>query len=326
MTSSFTDRGAALVGRAAGSIASMMGGSRLSILIFHRVLTEPDALFPGEIDARRFDRLMSLVAGSFCVLPLDRAIAQLSNGELPSRALSITFDDGYADNHDIALPILRRYGLSATFFLATGFLSGGRMWNDTVIECLRRTTSLKLDLRDFGLPEVAASSNGDRRAAIDILLPQIKYKTPSQREPLLRTLHRLCGEPQLPEKPMMDAEQVRALRRTGMVIGAHTVNHPILCSLTDLEAEREIADGRADLEAVLDEPVSLFAYPNGRLGPDYDERHAKMVERLGFSAAVSTEMGVSRVGDNTYQLRRFTPWDRAPWRWHARLLAHHVRG
>ncbi len=325
MTVSIVDVCAATAGRLACGLASVIGGPRLSILIFHRVLAQPDALFPKEGDAQRFDRLMALVARTFRVLPLELAAAQLARRELPARALAITFDDGYADNHDVALPILQRHGLTATFFVSTGFLDGGRMWNDTVIECLRRTTVTEVDLRDFGLPVLPLHTAAQRRAAIDQLLPMIKYKPPSEREPLLRRLHGLCGAPALPTDLMMRGDQVCALRGAGMGIGAHTVQHPILCSLPDDEAEREIAAGRAQLEALINAPVTTFAYPNGKPGRDYDERHALMVKRLGFAAAVSTETGVSRADDDLHQLKRYAPWDRTPLRWHSRLVMHHVR-
>jgi peptidoglycan/xylan/chitin deacetylase (PgdA/CDA1 family) len=311
---------------AAAALASLLRGPRLSILIFHRVLEQADPLFPGEMDARRFDRLMALVARTFHVLPLEQAAARLARRELPPRALAITFDDGYADNHDVALPILRRHGLTATFFVATGFLDGGRMWNDTVIECLRRSTVARVDLGDLGLPALSLGSASERRAAIDQLLPIVKYKSPAQREPLLKRLHEVCGAPVLPTDLMMRSEQVRALRVVGMGIGAHTVQHPILCSLPEDEAELEISAGRAQLEALIDAPVATFAYPNGKPGRDYDQRHARMVQRLGFAAAVSTEAGVSRTGDDLHQLKRFVPWDGSPLRWHARLVLHHIRG
>src|SRR5438067_10198380 len=104
---------------------------RLSILVFHRVLPQQDPLFPDEMDAQRFDKLLALLKSCFNVVSLRDGIDGLRRGKLPSRAVCITFDDGYADNAEIALPILQRHGMPATFFVATGFLDGGRMFNDT---------------------------------------------------------------------------------------------------------------------------------------------------------------------------------------------------
>lgn len=80
---------------------------------------------------------MRCVKSNSDVLARAEAVRALAEHRLPTRALAITFDDGYADNHDVALPILRRLALPATFFTATGFLDGGCMFNDIVIEAVR---------------------------------------------------------------------------------------------------------------------------------------------------------------------------------------------
>src|SRR5579872_3493180 len=98
---------------------------RLSVLIYHRVLAHGDPLRPTEPTAIEFEARMQWVKAHFNVLPLGAAVTGLKSGRLPDRPLSITFDDGYADNHDLAWPILRRLGLAATFFVATGYLDGG---------------------------------------------------------------------------------------------------------------------------------------------------------------------------------------------------------
>src|SRR5690349_2991525 len=124
--------------RAAGALLSPAGrAAPLTVLMYHRVLPAPDPLTES-VDARDFERQMRALREYFTVLPLAEAVAGLRAGKLPSRAVAITFDDGYADNAVIALPILESLGLHATFFIADGFLNGGRMFNDTVIEALRR--------------------------------------------------------------------------------------------------------------------------------------------------------------------------------------------
>src|SRR5205085_1443710 len=118
----------------------------------HRVLADPDPLFPEEVGAPDFDAQMSILKRWFNVLPLKEALARLREGRLPMRAACITFDDGYADNATVAAPILRRHGLPATFFIATDFIDGGEMWNDTVIDTVRRAPGDSLDARALGLP------------------------------------------------------------------------------------------------------------------------------------------------------------------------------
>jgi peptidoglycan/xylan/chitin deacetylase (PgdA/CDA1 family) len=306
--------------------ADRVAAPRLSILIFHRVLPAPDPMFPDLVDAARFDAMVGLLARSFNVLPLGDGAARLAAGTLPAGALAITFDDGYADNAEIALPILRRHGVQATFFVATGFLDGGRMFNDSVIECVRAARGDTVDLGELELGRRSLATPQARRQVVDELLPKVKYLGLEERERFIEKLARCLGTGRLPDDLMMRSAQVGELHRAGMEIGGHTVRHPILRVLPDDEAEREIAQGRRRLEEIVDAPVRVFAYPNGRPMQDYDARHVAIVRRLGFRAAVSTAAGTATSSSDPFQLPRFTPWDQGAWRWTARLLRMRIAG
>lgn len=301
-------------------LASPAGAkARLSILIFHRVLTEPDPLFPDEMHARRFDEVCGWLKSWFNILPLDAAVVALKAGALPARAACISFDDGYADNCQVALPILQRHGLTATFFIATGFLDGRRMWNDTVIESVRSSELPNLDLSMLGLGCHRLGSIDDRRAAISSLIGQIKYLPVNERINVTQQVARLARA-RLPNNLMMTSQEVKSMRNAGMQIGAHTVSHPILARLSRDEAHQEIQASKLFLEQLLGEPIGLFAYPNGKPGEDYLPDSVDVVRELGFDAAVSTKWGASCTGDDVFQIRRFTPWDRTKLRFGARLL------
>ncbi|USX18014.1 polysaccharide deacetylase family protein [Oxalobacteraceae bacterium OTU3REALA1] len=302
------------------------GGRRgLSIMIYHRVLAAPDPLFPGEIDRAAFAIQLGLLKSSFNVLALDEAVRLMRAGRLPPRAACITFDDGYADNAVEALPILQRYGLTATFFVATGFLDGGRMWNDTVIELVRKapaTPGARFDARTAGLGLLPLDGPGARRAAIGALIGHLKYLPMEER---LAMVERLAGEADyaLAQDLMMSSAQVRQLHAAGMGIGAHTVNHPILAAIPARQAGDEIAAGKQRLETLTGAQVPLFAYPNGKPNVDYRAEHVGIVRELGFEGAVSTAWG-GRIGD-LYQLPRFTPWDLGAPRFQLRLAMNLAR-
>ncbi|CAN5730412.1 polysaccharide deacetylase family protein [soil metagenome] len=294
---------------------------RLSVLVLHRVLPGPDPLYQEAIDADRFDHMCSWLRSMFNVLPLDAAARGLVAGTLPSRALAITFDDGYADNLTVALPILQRHGLTATFFITTGFVGGGRMWNDTVIEAVRRTPTPSLDLRDLLASERATYSlDGptQRRAAIESIIGMAKYLAPDERARVVAAIAERAGEP-LPTDLMMTADQVVQMRRAGMQVGAHTVTHPILAKLDDRAAWREMDDSKRYLETLLGERVGLFAYPNGKPGEDYTAHSVAIARDVGFDSAVSTAWGAAHRGTSPYEIPRFTPWDRTRLRFGARM-------
>lgn len=289
--------------------------ARLSVLIFHRVLPRPDQLCQGEVDACRFDAICQWIKAWSNVLPLDEAIMRLKTDNLPARAVAITFDDGYADNYTEALPILQRHGLTATFFIATRFLDGGRMWNDSVIEAVRgcQAPLLNLDLsanlRVLDLGRLPVSTTEEKLATIDMIINKIKYLYPVEREISAMQLANLI-EVNLPDDLMMTSMQVKELRRMGMQIGAHTHSHPILSRLDRNAAVEEIAGSKAFLESLLGERIGIFAYPNGKPGKDYSLESISIVRELGFDAAVSTAWGAANSQSDRFQIPRFTPWNK----------------
>jgi peptidoglycan/xylan/chitin deacetylase (PgdA/CDA1 family) len=291
----------------------------LSILIYHRIVAEPDSLVPDEVSAKEFDWHMKVLARWFNVLPLCEGAARLREGSLPARAACVTFDDGYADNVTVALPILRSRGVPATFFLATGFIDGGRMWNDTVIETVRAAPGNALDARPLGLDTLDIGTLDMRRKAVPKLLEALKYLPLEERQQRVDELSSAVST-LLPSGLMMTSDAVRSLHASGMGIGAHTVNHPILANVAPERARKEILDSKIFLESLTGSSVSLFAYPNGKPGLDYRSEHVQLVKDLGFDAAVSTAHGVAGAASDLFQLPRFTPWDRTPGRFLLRLV------
>ena len=306
-----------LVRGVAGALCSALG-PRLSVLVFHRVLPAKDPLFPEILCAAEFDQLLGFLSQSWTVMGLDEAVQQIKRKGLPARALAITFDDGYADNAEVAVPILVRHGLRATFFIATDFLDGGRMWNDTVIEAVRAARGAEIDLSALGFGVLPIASNAQRRETIDTMLPRIKYLDFEKRAQIVEAVGTRIGMP-LPSHLMMRGEQVKAIRAQGMEIGAHTVRHPILKGLSPERAREEIVGSKQALEELLGETIGLFAYPNGKAGVDYEQIHADLAKEAGFVAAASTRAGVLTPEGDLFHIQRFTPWDRGNLRFGLRL-------
>jgi peptidoglycan/xylan/chitin deacetylase (PgdA/CDA1 family) len=300
-------------------LSSGSQGGRLSILIFHRVLPHRDPVMRWDPDAAEFDQMISWLKRWFNVLPLDQAISRLTEHSLPPRAAAITFDDGYADNYAVAMPILQRHGLTATFFVATGYLDGGRMWNDTLIGAVRHCSKERLDLSEKGLGVHGLSSADAVRQAILSILKEVKYRDPEERRKTVDYVAMVSGAT-LPPDLMMTSQQVQIMRRAGMSIGAHTVTHPILSRLAPEEVRSEVAESKWFLESLLQERIGLFAYPNGQPDVDYRASDAEIVRSLGFDAAVTTAIGVADGRSDLMQLPRFTPWDRTRFRFGARLV------
>jgi peptidoglycan/xylan/chitin deacetylase (PgdA/CDA1 family) len=289
------------------------------VLIFHRVLPEPDPLLPSEPDAAQFATLLALLRSGFNVLPLREAVERLRAGTLPARGICITFDDGYANNCEVAMPLLVQNGLPATVFVAPGFLGGGRMFNDSVVEAIRHAPP-DLDLRELDLGILRLDSTAARVAAIDSILRALKYLEPSDRLRRAELVAAHAGAA-LPTDLMMTPSQVRRLHDSGIEIGAHTVDHPILARVDNEIARHQIVESKRLLEQMVGAPVSSFAYPNGRPQQDYQAQHVAMARDAGFTMAVSTAWGAATAATDPFQVPRVSPWGTSAIRYGGRLLA-----
>lgn len=300
----------------------VFGKGKLSILVYHQVLAEADPMRPDLPTATTFERQMAILGRYFEPLSLDQAVVALKRNNLPSNAVCVTFDDGYLNNLTIAAPILNKYQIPATVYVATAFSNGVNMWNDRVIHLFsnpeRRALSLngkKVILTDFA----------QRRNLAEEWLKKLKYLQVEER---LSVINDLYLENSVSEQSplMMSPEQIRRLSDKGINIGAHTINHPILKILTPEEQFQEIAGSKSQLQNWIGKPVKHFAYPNGMLGTDLDENTVELVRQAGFESAVITNWGTSNHLTSPWLLKRFTPWDRKPSRFMARLVFNQIRG
>jgi len=290
--------------------AMAMRAPRHHTLIFHRVLKAPDPMLPTEPLADWFDTLIEQLSRHYDFIPLGEAARRAADGELSGRTLSITFDDGYADNFEVALPILERHGVPGTFFVASGFLDGGMMWNDQIIEAVRRLDEGPLPVTVDGDQSDPQLGDADsRRNVAEQIIVAWKHLPHDERQQRVDEL--VSAGPQLPGNLMMTSDQVRAMSASGCAeIGGHTRNHPILTSLSSEQALEEIVSGKRDLEQIVGHPLRWFAYPNGKPGRDYAPEHVDLVRQAGFDGAVSTNWGTLDAKSDTFQVPRFTPWSR----------------
>lgn len=294
----------------------LTGRGKLSILIYHQVLSEPDPMRPTEPTAQMFDWQMRLLQQYFTPLSLDQALQHLKHNTLPPNAVCVTFDDGYLNNLTVAQPILAKYGIPATVYIATAFSTGSNMWNDRLIHLFATQSRQQLQLDD---ERVHLGDWQDRRHKVQQWLKKLKYLPLVQR---LEKIDQFYRQNSAEEQAalMMSPAQIKQLADCGVTIGAHTVNHPILKVMPPQQQRQEISDSRQQLESWLGSPVQHFAYPNGTKNTDFDDITVKLVEDAGFASAVTTDWGISNADTSRYQLKRFTPWDKTASHFHLRLI------
>lgn len=315
-----TSLAAPLIRMLGDAVAARADERRLCIVNYHRILTAPDPLLESEPTAQTFRWQMELLANCFNVIPLLEAVDRLAEGRLPPRAVCITFDDGYRSVHDLALPILREHRLPATVFVTSGHMADdSSMWNDIILEAVRQLPGSTIDLNEIGLGAYPTQTAEERKSTATLLTERCKYLPPAARRTMLNHLRELART-DLHQHLMLTPAMLGELLEHQIDIGGHTVTHPILASLDDDSAYREIVDNKRDLERVIGRPIRLFAYPNGKHNADFDQRHVNMVRAAGYHAAFTTAMGAASRHHHAFELPRSRPWDTSPLMFAARLL------
>lgn len=270
-------------------------GRPLGILMYHSVAEVPPSLPDWcVLPAERFQAQMRWLSRQpVDVLPLDDAVAALRAGRLRQPTIAITFDDGYRNNVEVALPILKRYGFPATVFLTTGFIGRDRtLWYARVVialACTKKTEiawrGLRLPLRDEGEKKAASAQ---LQAAVKVTAGAAPWDAAAEIETLLGT----PIDPPVPEDSpfaILDGSGARAAEASGLIrFGAHTVRHPILSRLDDAALAAEIDESVAAVAELTGAPCTSFAYPNGGAG-DFDERAVARLRAIGVGVAVTTQ-------------------------------------
>jgi peptidoglycan/xylan/chitin deacetylase (PgdA/CDA1 family) len=269
-----------------------------------------DHFFPG-IPTALFKCEMEYLATNCKVLPLDEAVRGLKSGDVPERAVVVTFDDGYKDNFDNAFPILKDLCLPASIFLATDVVGSERvLWHDRIFSAFRETKVAWL------------RSIVDRRRKLS--LRSIDEKVAAQRE-VTKVLFTLDNEERLfwvdrlvrelevedlkiGRKLMLNWDEIRTMQRYNISFGSHTVTHPILSRLSLERSRIEIECSRETIEKHLNTPVTTFAYPVGRR-EDFNEDVKRLLRESGYGCALTTMPGTNDSGVDPYELRRATPWE-----------------
>lgn len=278
---------------------------RLLIFAYHGVFQQADPLFPDEPDARTFALEMDIVSRYCQVMALPDAVRRLRDGTLPARAACITFDDGYENNLSVAMPILEARDMTATVFVTGDAVDRGIMWNDILIETMRKA-GIDAGYAEFDVPP-DADPNLPAPERLMRVVRHIRYQPLETRFDRAQTFYqRAVGG--RPPRLMLTREQVRHIADRGHDVGAHTLHHPILAGLPMPRAKEEIAGSYAWVREVTGRAPQSFAYPNGVPGRDYTDEHAAAVGDAGFGLAVSMRHGAAGRISDPFQLPRYLPW------------------
>jgi peptidoglycan/xylan/chitin deacetylase (PgdA/CDA1 family) len=270
------------------------------VLVYHRILpsAENQACYvqPGMfVTPETFEQQVAYVRNHFNVVFLNDLVEKAQKGEPIGRHCALTFDDGWRDNYTDAFPVLEKYRVPATIFLATGFVGTTKtFWPEELCFYLEQ-----IDLGTFAGINAPPSWGrftsmidrfqcSGRERFLDRSIETMKALTISDREEILNYLRKMLEAQAIPRQ-MMNWDEVRTMGLSGLVrFGAHTVNHEILDQVPLRRAQVEITDSRDEIELQLKNKITTFAYPNG----NYTAGVRNLLVENGFDVAVTTRKGL----------------------------------
>ena len=310
-------------------------GGRAVILLYHRIIPHKwkirvSSVPEIKVDEESFESQLRFLSKSYHVISFDELTQILKKGaHFQPKTVVITFDDGWEDNHEFAWPLLKKYNLPAIIFLTTGYIGSHKIfWQERLLSLLDRLSHA---------PEIVRQRFQTRDA--EDLLPLLdsyitKKNIEQARINLLNTLKTRGGEfietligrmaDELNRHPLpgkfnrrrsdasknskifgtdntfLNWEQVKEMHGPLMSYGSHGVNHILLDQAKDMMVIDELRESKKQMEIKLAHPTLFFAYPNG----NYNSRTVQLLKDTGYEAAVTTEEGIVRPGDDPFLLKR----------------------
>lgn len=286
------------------------------VLLYHRVCnyeTDPQLLC---VSPENFDAQIKYLVENFNVLTVEQFSRYYDNSEkIPINSILLTFDDGYADNFEVALPILEKYSVQALFYICTGNINSDRefWWDEIERHILLNDKFPKyFELKVNGKIFSCSNDINERVNVYQLLLPELRSMNVDQRSKAILILANLTGNC-LPRQThrSMNWQELKAMNKSGSaIIGAHTVHHPSLAELSIEEQESEILYSRQELREKLEVEIQYFSYPFGTK-QDYSKSTIEICKKAGFKLVASNFPYIANRKSNRYAFPRFLirDWD-----------------
>lgn len=279
--------------------------SPIIVLLYHRVTTLPSDPHQLAVNPYNFLNQIRYLKNNF---PILRFEDNWSN--LKETSVVITFDDGYADNVLEALPLLEHEGVPATFFVSTGTLgSNYEYWWDELerIVLAERIFPSTFELQDERLGRKwSTRSNIERYALYHEIYPLIMQVGADRRDDWLNQLRDWADsgdKGRTTHRAMTNTELQKLASSAFVTIGAHTVSHTPLASLSSDQQQSEIFESKHQLEELTGQNITVFSYPFGGKR-DYTRESIRLSRKAGFIRAASNTPGQVHSWTDSHQIPR----------------------
>lgn len=280
---------------------------KLIILLYHRVLPQIQYNpLNTIITENKFIKQIDVLAKKYPIISLTDAVNQCRSGQAKAKVqIVITFDDGYWDNYEIAFPILRKKGLSASFFLTTDYINDNRpLWDWEIITLLMRD-HFYINSIKIGDEDLKQGMHESRKSFTLRVIDSMKSISIENIQDIICFLKR-CSKNTSSDfagDHCITWEQARQMSQYGMEIGAHTASHRSLSRLPWEEALYEIERSKSIIEDCIGKSCVHFAFPFGN-HKDCAYSLADHFKGVGIQSCLLNIRGYNHIKQNSFFFKR----------------------
>jgi len=280
------------------------------VLLYHRVgIDEIDSQLLA-VSPANFESQLNALSEMRRVVPLDQLISDASSGYFMPDTVCLTFDDGYLDNLTNALPLLEKFHLHATVFVASGMIgSKHEFWWDAMerifLTCAPLPEFLKLNGHGK-LHQLDMCSPESRLYAYEELCKYLRSISADDAYAFVESLYRWAGQQNVARPTHLavaHSDLIKLASSPYIEIGAHGVSHGVLSLMTEDEQRHEIRQSKYTLENIIKRQVRFFSYPYGTQA-SFNNVTKKILEEEGFYAGIANIQGELRNSLDRYSIPR----------------------
>lgn len=286
--------------------------------LFHRVHPERDSIW-DPMSPSLFEKSIAHIRENYDIITAEDLLYTNDNRRM--RFATISFDDGYRDNVDYALPVLEKYKIKASFYVVTDCIKNNSpTWNYVVEYLLLHSKKTSLQIDTAYLPEHLRKSDLKSKQAKRFyakkIIPELKKLSSEKRKKIIEQLSRKLNDVELPGL-MMSWKDVEKLNKLGHRVGSHTVTHAILGSMKDeQEIEKELLLSGKEIEKRVGHFPSSVSYPIGSYNPTV----IKLCKKCGYKLGLTVDQRIyNPKAHGIFEVPRIELYNEAWWKTKMRI-------
>ncbi|MEO8761003.1 MAG: polysaccharide deacetylase family protein [Bacteroidia bacterium] len=277
----------------------------IKVFLFHRISPDIDPIWPP-ITPTHFEKIIQYLKRNFEIVPLENTILGNYKPTKSKKLCAITFDDGYKDFVEYAMPIIRKQNVPASMYVITDCVDANLPpWTFIFNHLLLNTKRSSIEINSIEIPDklkkVSWKNTQEKINIINLFSPVLKRISDKERESVMQQIQTQIKDVDSPHNLMMNWDDIRAIKNIGIEIGSHSANHPPLSSDLRLDDVRhELKRSGEEIERETGKFPLAISYPFGM----YSNESKKIAKEVGYKIGLTVSPKSYIFGEDQFEIPR----------------------